>query len=548
MSLTKDELKWRTRKYWDVKDWSKEDEDKMQRYVRVLLRGELAYRQYLPAEITSDPNESAKAKITCDIKCDILVIMLGHSFEPLLQAIVAYQPKQILMVLNKKYDDERDGEMPGVRYYESTFESAFELLKENQLLASDKPTMLPGPMDEAGGSPVEIFRFLRQNLLTPINEKKRVVIDITGAKKSMVAGAYLFAAFADVPVSYVDFETYSPKEGKPYGYTCIIEEIESPAKTFRLRDWERVRQLYEHYAFRTARELLNDELIPAMTDWFEVNEIEAAKNLVKALHIYQLWDEGNFSVAYQELERSGLTSLPLPTAITELGANNYWAQGQTIAALQQEVNALQLGQNGDLNTSLYLQHEKLSVYADDELAKIERLREKSEDHRSALLRAAGLSELLLKARLFKLWMEDLLLFNGLKRSQISDKREAEKRLTKAVTVYEMGEILRGQKITLQSRPALTLNLDSGTSCTNIFGGMLLLTPLELAGLRNKAIHFCIPVSADLAKQSYESAEANLTDFKTWAATFGLSTSTDIKTHVTWQELSNAIALNFLPNK
>ena len=137
--------------------------------------------------------------------------MLGHSFEPLLQAIVAYQPTQVLMVLNNKYNDERDGEMTGVRYYESNFEEAFDLLKENKLV-SNKPTILPYPIREAGYSPVDIFRFLRQELLKPDNENKRIVIDITGAKKDMVAGAYLFAAFADVPVSYVDFEIYDPRK------------------------------------------------------------------------------------------------------------------------------------------------------------------------------------------------------------------------------------------------------------------------------------------------------------------------------------------------
>ena len=123
--------------------------------------------------------------------------------------------------------------------------------------------------------------------------------------------------------------------------------------------------------------MLNDALIPAMKEkfegdekeLFEPDEIAAAENLVNALHIYQLWDEGNFSAAYQEFERCELINLPLPTAIAELGANNYWAQGQTIVALQREVNALQLGQSGELDTSLYIQHRKLLAYADSRAGK-----------------------------------------------------------------------------------------------------------------------------------------------------------------------------------
>lgn len=535
-----------THEYWRNK-WDEEDDCKMQWYVRKLLRGELAYRQYLPTAIASNPNESAKAKY----ECDILVIMLGHSFEPLLQAIVAYQPTQVLMVLNRKYDDERDGEVSGGRYYESNFEKAFDLLKENHLV-SDQPKILPFPMRAAGDSPVDIFRFLRHELLKPINENQRVVIDITGAKKSMVAGAYLFAAFADVPVSYVDFETYNPKEGKPYGYTCIIEEIESPTKTFRLRDWERVRHLCEHYAFRTAGELLHNEIIPSMEGWFEKDEIKAANDLTKALHVYQLWDEGNFSAAHQELERGGLSALPLPTAITKLGANNYWAQGQTIATLQPEIDALQFGQNGDVNTSLYLQHEKLLSYADDELAKIGRLREKSEDYRSTLLRAAGLSEFLIKARLIRLWYTDQLLLEGKNRTAVADNK-ADTHLVKEVRFFKMLQVLQGNRVTLPSykpTPPVRLKLEPITSkdLMSEFWLGLSLKPKDLADLRNAAIHFCIPVSADLAKQSFDLAEANLKDFKTWATAFGVATPIDTKTEVTWKELSDAIALNFLPKK
>ena len=37
-----------------------------------------------------------------------------------------------------------------------------------------------------------------------------------------------------------------------YGYTCRIGKIADPYEAFRLRDWERVSQLYERYDFRDA--------------------------------------------------------------------------------------------------------------------------------------------------------------------------------------------------------------------------------------------------------------------------------------------------------
>ena len=45
LELSKDKLKALTLKYWAVRDWNKENDTKPQRYVRELLRGELACKQ-----------------------------------------------------------------------------------------------------------------------------------------------------------------------------------------------------------------------------------------------------------------------------------------------------------------------------------------------------------------------------------------------------------------------------------------------------------------------------------------------------------------------
>jgi hypothetical protein len=86
-AMTKHELKELTHKYWRM-DWNEKDETKMEWYVSKLLPHEIKY---------AEEQGTLKNK-----KCDLLVIMLGLSFEPLLQSIVAYQPKEILLVINNK--------------------------------------------------------------------------------------------------------------------------------------------------------------------------------------------------------------------------------------------------------------------------------------------------------------------------------------------------------------------------------------------------------------------------------------------------------------
>jgi hypothetical protein len=121
----------------------------------------------------------------------------------------------------------------------------------------DQPPEFPGKGGKQGypvaDSPEAVF----QTLVDVLHDETDVVIDVTGGKKSMVSGAYLYAAYAGARISYVDFEEYDPKYRRPYGYSCKIGELANPYQEFALREWERVRNLYERYQFREAREIVN---------------------------------------------------------------------------------------------------------------------------------------------------------------------------------------------------------------------------------------------------------------------------------------------------
>lgn len=86
----------------------------------------------------------------------------------------------------------------------------------------------------------------------------------------------------------------------------------------------------------------------------------------------------------------------MPTAIQELGEGDYWPHGDDAQSLLNHLSKLEHGANGQ--PSLYVDIPKLLVYVNDELAKIKRLIEPNEDYRSALLRAVGLWEVLMRAR------------------------------------------------------------------------------------------------------------------------------------------------------
>jgi hypothetical protein len=255
----------------------------------------------------------------------------------------------------------------------------------------------PAIIEQAG--PVEVFRAL----LNRVRKTKGVIIDITGAKKNMVAGAFLFAAFADVPVSYVDFDedAYDPDRRRPYGYGCQIGRLPNPYETFALRDWERVRELYQRYKFRDARLLViggegngsPGAILGAIKEYLPDAE-SAVQKMMQILHCYELWDTGDYNQAAQIANR--LTSFQPPTAVSVLGGRWLTIEGTQF----------------NMPESLYGDEQALWVYTFDELARIKRLIKYNRDYRSAFLRAGGLNEIVMAARMVEItqprWQDEVL--------------------------------------------------------------------------------------------------------------------------------------------
>ena len=244
---------------------------RLRRYIDELLPEELALareRGHLPA-----------LDQLWGSRCDVLVLLVGHSFEPLLQAICAYQPTEVVPVLNEEYGTKN---LRGTDMYRR-LKKLLPKLKQKSLINKDKePPLRPcEPLKE--DTPLAVFRFLLEQLRDNW-EKQSIVIDITGAKKSMVAGAFFFAAYSNTPISYVDFDRYDEDYGRPYGCTCKIGLIANPYRDFRLRDWAEVRRLYGQYAFAAAHQAM--ESVCAEMDesgFFAPREMEAARKLLSIM-------------------------------------------------------------------------------------------------------------------------------------------------------------------------------------------------------------------------------------------------------------------------
>ena len=514
-------------------------------------------------------------------RCDTLALLVGHSPEPLLQTISVFEPSRVLLLVNRWYSTpDRAQEQEGLRRGSELCDLVLNHLAP---LLNQRPEV---QVVEVVDRPDAIFQALCDTVLADHQGGRRVIVDITGAKKSMDAGAFLFAAYADIPISYVDFDDYDETNRRPFGFACRIGTLVNPYDAFRLRQWERVRRLYTDYHFRAAAHTLGEilEVMHRAADQSasegptllaqRPEHIQAAETLLAVLRFYEAWDDGDYRRAREILPsiRRSIPAFVPPAAVVRLG--RIWPHAG--AAATAEVGARQLlalhASLREPDRSLFRSDELLVTYARDELAKIERLVQANEDNRSALLRAAGLDELLLKARLVRLWHAGQLGLWDRDESFVGqclalDDAALRQKLYIELVNHQGTEYMRSalRGIPIEDRrlgrtvPAF-VRLDvwresyrlrpmSDVSRLADYGQSSGLSGETLTHLRNQAIHMYLYVTQSIAQAACRLAGANLEDFVGhWLAPSSLVQAThdgDVR-RLPWERLCHVCGLEFLP--
>ena len=531
----------------------------------------------LPQELAC----AAKRGALAGHRCDTLALLVGHSPEPLLQTISVFEPSRVLLLVNRWYSTpERAQEQEGLRRGGELHDLISDHLAP---LLSQRPDVA---VVEVIDRPDAVFQALCDAVLADHQAGRRVIVDITGAKKSMDAGAFLFAAYADIPISYVDFDDYDEANRRPFGFACRIGTLVNPYDAFRLRQWEQVRRLYTDYHFRAAVHTLEEILdvmrrspVQLTSDRSTLltprpEHIQAADTLLTVLRFYEAWDDGDYRRARQLLPgiSRAMPAFVPPAAVVHLG--EIWPHAGAAATAEsgaQQLLTLHAGLR-EPGRSLFRSDELLVTYAHDELAKIERLVQANEDNRSAVLRAAGLDELLLKARLVRLWhagqlgvwdreesfigqclaLDDAALRQKLyvelvnhhgtehMRSALQGIPVEDRRLGKTMPAFVRIDVWR-ESYRLRPLPGVSRLADYEDRAS--------LSGETLTHLRNQAIHMYLYVTQPIAQAACGLAGANLDDFVgQWlepSAPPVVARDSDVK-RLAWEQLCEMCGLDFLP--
>jgi hypothetical protein len=242
---------------------------------------------------------------------DLLILCVGYSPEPLLLAVAHHAPVEVLLLLeNGLQQDYLDSlERLWDRYCGDLGLPPFDKLEK----------------DKVQGSAAALFLAVRK-IVEDRQWDSKIILDITGAKKSMIAGAFLAASFLDLKTSYVDFEEYDPVLRRPVPGTSRPGHLQHPYGLFKLREEARLEEEFNRRRFReagrlakTLREMaespeVKELLAHEATDW--AARYSAVQRVSAA---YARWSEGFYrEEEKKDNEPSDWSEVPLPASVERL--------------------------------------------------------------------------------------------------------------------------------------------------------------------------------------------------------------------------------------
>lgn len=259
-------------------------------------------------------------------KVNHLVVTVGTRLLPLLVTLFTTRPRFVTLIVPDRLDDV-DGFVERVAGELSAVVNDFsgycgKWLKRHPSLDwlrdAETPTLRPSIRlarhdgIEPTADPSEVYRSLEGDYARWTNDaKENVLVEITGAKKPIVIGAYQFAASHGWQLGYVDFEKYDPFANAPDPATCRWKRITDPTAVFALPYQRALREAFESGRFDVAKALLV-HLKKHTADVTVAPYFDPAPGLLQreldAVHVFDLWQQRYLYRARQQVIEKGWES------------------------------------------------------------------------------------------------------------------------------------------------------------------------------------------------------------------------------------------------
>ncbi|QTA91969.1 hypothetical protein [Desulfonema magnum] len=220
---------------------------------------------------------------------DIGIFLVGYSIMPIILSLAEIRPGHVIFVVTEDTEDLVDEIMEGIEVIDAEY---YEKIKADIRLER---------LEELS-DPARIFKTI--NALILENEGRKIAIDITGGKKTMVAGSFMASAHSQTcDIFYVDFEEYDLQRREPCYGTEFLAKLPNPSEIFSIVDWERIKSLFDRYQFGRVKNELSriEKNIRKHEAYFDEETKEGIKKITTYACGYECWDDYRYKEALDHL-------------------------------------------------------------------------------------------------------------------------------------------------------------------------------------------------------------------------------------------------------
>jgi len=206
-----------------------------------------------------------------EVKCDVLILPLGNSYEPLVFSILALKPEKVLILCTKESQKHLDNVIEFTKLKPSQY-SATVIDREN---------------------PLQLYQKIKE-YYEQWGKPENIYVDFTGGTKAMAAGCAMAGSLIKAKLVYIVSEEIKTLK-KPKPGTERLVFVEDPYKVFGDLDKEKAISLFNSMDYLSAYRIF-DELDKQLS----IKHYSALKHLAKA---YDSWDSLDFDEAISNLSQ-----------------------------------------------------------------------------------------------------------------------------------------------------------------------------------------------------------------------------------------------------
>jgi hypothetical protein len=218
----------------------------------------------------------------CDLKYDLHILLVGTVLQPLMLSISAMNADNIILL----YASDGTGQKKDV-LAEYIFAYTSKKVECEAVNSSEPHT---------------VFTAIKGIYDAEEWKGKKICIDITGGKKSMVGGGFLASSILGIDTFYIDFEKY--ENGKPVLCTEFLNKLDNPYDIFSIQLLNQAKELFRYHNYQAAYCIylnIENKLSPCGLDKPEKLDLDLERSRVKRMkHVsecYMYWDRYAYNAA-----------------------------------------------------------------------------------------------------------------------------------------------------------------------------------------------------------------------------------------------------------